>query len=385
MTAPLLNPRLTGFACIRCAATYPVADYLEGCPSCLAQGFPASVAAQFDTLPPLARAGTGHGLQRFADRLGYTCFPSLGEGDTPLLPLHRLATELDLDALHIKCESANPTGSHKDRMSAQFIARALDIGAPGVVAASSGNAGASLAAYAAAAGLACTIVSMPAMPGPWRRAIEMAGASIHIEPDSLSRWRHVRELVRERGWLPATNYLNPPVGSHPFGVDGYKTLGYELAESEACIAADVIIVPTARGDLLWGIYRGLQEQVDEKRLGSLPRLVAVDPFARLSRVLAGDDYRANFAGSSPLVSINGPTVTYQSVAALEGSHGLAVAVDADQAIADQVRLALEGLYLELSSAASLSALRVLKSHDRSIRRAVLVGTSSGYKEETRRA
>jgi threonine synthase len=143
-------------------------------------------------------------------------------------------------------------------------------------------------------------------------------------------------------------------------------------------------VPAARGDLLWGIYRGLQEQVDEDRIGSLPRLVAVDPFARLSCVLAGDDYRANFAGSSPLVSINGPTVTDQSVAALEGSHGRAVAVDADQAIADQVRLALEGLYLELSSAASLSALRVLKSHDQSICRAVLVGTSSGYKEETRR-
>ncbi len=76
-----------------------------------------------------------------------TCsgFDTLGKGDTPLVCLSRLADELGLDSLHAKLESSNPTGSHKDRMNAQFVAPARHRGAPAVIAASSGNAGASLA------------------------------------------------------------------------------------------------------------------------------------------------------------------------------------------------------------------------------------------------
>jgi threonine synthase len=377
MSLAELNPRLRGFACLRCGEPQPIADYSEGCPACLARGYPASVVPRFDSLPPLAEAGTGRGLRRFAERLPYRRFPSLGEGDTPLLPLGRLAAELGLDALHLKYEGANPSGSHKDRMSAQFVARALDIGAPGVVAASSGNAGLSLAVYAAAAGISCLVVMTEGTGTAYREALERAGARVHTEPDSLARWRHVAELVRREGWLSATNYLDPPVGSHPFGVDGYKTLGYELAENPAA-AADVVIVPTARGDVLWGLHLGLAEQLGEGLIDRLPRLVAVEPFPRLSRVLAGEDYRAKFAGSSPLAAINGATVTYQAVTALARSKGTAIEVDPQQAWRDQARLAADDVRLELSSAAALSALRLLLANaDFPIRRAVLIGTAKG--------
>lgn len=378
MSMAEINPRLRGFACLRCGETQPIADHAEGCPACLALGYPASVAPRFDGLPPLAVAGTGRGLRRFAERLPYRRFPSLGEGDTPLLALDRIAAELGLDALHLKHEGANPSGSHKDRMSAQFVARALDVGAPGVVAASSGNAGLSLAVYAAAVGIPCQVVMTEGTGTAYREAIERAGARVHVEPDSLARWRHVAELVRREGWLSATNYLDPPVGSHPFGVDGYKTLGYELAEDPAAAAADVVIVPTARGDVLWGLYLGLAEQLTEGLIDRLPRLVAAEPFPRLSRVLAGEDYRAKFAGSSPLAAINGATVTYQAVAALGRSKGSAIAVDSQEAERDQARLAADDIRLELSSAAALSALRLLLANaDFPIRRAVLIGTAKG--------
>ncbi|HWK67805.1 MAG TPA: pyridoxal-phosphate dependent enzyme [Rhizobiaceae bacterium] len=377
-----INDYLTGFRCIRCVTLHPVADYPEGCPNCSAEHHPASVVPVYaDTIPPAIGGGTGRGMRRFAHRLPYVSFPSLGEGDTPLVDLSGLAEELGLERLSIKLESANPTGSHKDRMSAQFVARARDRGGAGVIAASSGNAGASLAAYAAAAGLHCIIVTTPAISRPWRRAIEMAGADIIYRDDSLERWAIVRDKVREEGYTSATNYLDPPVGSDPFGVDGYKTLGYELAEDQATAEVDAVFVPTARGDLLWGIYRGLADAVAEGRRSSLPRLIAVEPFPRLEQVLAGQDLRTHFPGKSLLVSIGGATVTYQSYVAVTESQGTAIAVSQGQALADQQILARRGLFLELSSAASLTGLRTaIQRSGEAIRSAVLIGTSHSYKE-----
>jgi len=74
--------------------------------------------------------------------------------------------------------------------------------------------------------------------------------------------------------------------SEPCGVEGYKTLGYELAEEAAVTSADVILVSTASGDLLFGIAKGLIEAKQAGVFARLPRLVAVEPFVRVTRVLA---------------------------------------------------------------------------------------------------
>jgi threonine synthase len=335
----------------------------------------------YSGLPALRVDRPGSGTRRFGDRLPFSSFPTLGEGDTPVARLHRLAGELGLDAVDIKLEGSNPTGSHKDRMTSQFVARALARQAPVVAAASSGNAGASLAAYAAAAGLRCAIVTTPKMSPAWRRAIELTGAELHFVEDPLERWRFIRERSATEGWFSATNVSMPPTSSEPFGVDGYKTLAYELALDPQTANADTILIPAARGDLLWGVYAGFKELVDEKFFHRMPRLVAVEPFPRLELALAGADYRGRFTGGSPLVSINGSTLTYQAVAAVQRSGGTAVSVKPEDVIADQHYLAKAGHYLELSAVAALTALRILhakKSFE--LRHAVLIGTSHGYKE-----
>jgi threonine synthase len=385
MNAPdpafVLNPRLLGFRCIRCEARHPVGDYAEGCPACNAAQYPASVVPTYSSMPPLADCRRGKGAARFGPRLGYSTFPTLGEGDTPVARLHRLAGELGLDAIDLKLEGSNPTGSHKDRMTSQFVARALAKRAPVVAAASSGNAGASLAAYAAAADLRCAIVTTSKMSAPWRRAIELTGAELHFVEDPLERWRLIGEKARSEGWFSATNICRPPTGSEPFGVEGYKTLAYELAEDPQTADADTILVPTARGDLLWGIYAGFAELVAEKALYRIPRLVAVEPFPRIELALAGADYRGSFAGSSPLLSINGTTVTCQAIAAVQRSGGTAVSVNSSEVIADQHYLAKAGHYLELSAVAALTGLRVLlTSNPFAVRHPVLIATSHGYKE-----
>lgn len=139
------NERLCGLRCIACSAQYPVQDMPAGCPACAARGTPSSVEAVYSALPRrLAASSSGY---RWGEWLPYTHGVSLGEGNTPCLGLPRLAQRLGIRQLSAKHEGLNPTGSHKDRMSAQAVARALAVDAHKVVLASSGNAAVSAAAY----------------------------------------------------------------------------------------------------------------------------------------------------------------------------------------------------------------------------------------------
>ncbi|MBI1775996.1 MAG: pyridoxal-phosphate dependent enzyme [Proteobacteria bacterium] len=377
-----INNGLRGFQCLKCATVLPVADYPTGCPNCLAADFPASVKPVYTSTGKAPRAGGRGGMARHATLLPYITFPSLGEGDTPLVEVPGLAMELGLAALHVKCESQSPTGSHKDRMSCLVVARAVATGAPAIVAASSGNAGVSVATYAAAAGLRCVIVTTPAMNPIWRRAIEITGAELVATERSLDRWRLVSDHVRAEGWFPATNFIDPPVGSNCWGVDGYKTVAFELFDEAGADGHDFVLVPTSRGDLLWGIYEGYRVLLEERRIQRMPRLVAVEPHPRLTRVLAGEDHRGAFPGESALSSIGGSTVAWQAVLALRSSGGAAIAVSEPQVRRDQECLAHAGLYLELSAAATLTALRGLRE-DGTIKpgaRAALIGTANGFRE-----
>ena len=382
------NERLTGFACKRCGRTYPVnhpsADRGLGCTICLDEGYPASLNMTYEAGRPWTLPDRERGLRRYVDRLPYRTFPTLGEGDTPLVPLPDLAQSFGLQALWLKNEGANPTGSHKDRMSPLVVARAAELGIDTLAVASSGNAGVSLAAYATAAGLRCAVVSTPDMSPAWARAIRLCGAELVLVDKSLERWQLIRAKVDEGLWYPSANHLDPPLGSNPYGVQGFKTIAWEILEVIAPSTPTVIIVPTARGDNLWGIWQGLLEAAEMGLIDQLPRLVAVEPFARLSRVLAGDDYRDKFPGRAPdMPSITGDTATYQAMVALRDSNGLALEAGSADAARAQAQLARLGFYAERSSAAALAGLQKLVSRGEvgQSDRVVMMMTSHGFKEK----
>jgi len=346
-------------ACLRCAETWPAADYEAGCPRCAAEGHASNLR--------LTYVAGGRGIS-----LPYPDALSLGEGTTPLVELPELANELKLGRLSAKLEWCNPTGSHKDRMSAQLIARALDRGAAGVVAASSGNGGLSVAAYAARARLSAEIAATEALPRIYRRAITAHGATLVSFADSMARWEHLAKRVGE-GAFAATNYKVPAIGTNPFGIEGYKTIAAELTLGTM---PDLLVVPSSRGDLLSGIRLGFEE------IGAgVPMLVAAEPFPRLERVLAGADYREQFAGGTAQASIAGSTVTWQAVEALQASAGRAVPVDDGAARIAQRRLAACGLDAELSAASALAALAALAQGGALVgRHAVIVLTGSGLRD-----
>ncbi|WP_210251181.1 pyridoxal-phosphate dependent enzyme [Bosea sp. F3-2] len=350
--------RLSGMSCLRCDAVWPVCEYEAGCPRCAAGGHAANLR--------LTYAAGGSGIA-----LPYPGALSLGEGGTQLIELPGLAAELGLGRLSAKLEWCNPTGSHKDRMSAQLLARALERGVETVVAASSGNGGLSIAAYARRAGLAAEIAVTDALPQSYRKAIASHGATLKSFSDSMGRWTYLSQRVGE-GAFAATNYRVPAIGTNPFGIEGYKTLAAELAEPDP---PDLVVVPCSRGDLLSGMRLGFEE------LGNgLPVLVAAEPFPRLARVLAGADYRETFEGQTVQASIAGSTVTWQAVEALRASAGRAVPVCDEAARAAQRRLAACGLHAELSAASALAALADLaRQRNLAERHAVLVLTGSGMR------
>ncbi|MGN7471934.1 threonine synthase [Brevibacillus sp. SAFN-007a] len=376
------NGLVDKFTCLRCEHEYVPADYFTGCPRCLEQGYPVSLQVTYEQQEPWNINNSARGMFRYVDRLPYRTFPTLGEGGTPIIEVKGLENELGVPTVWIKNEGQNPTGSHKDRMSPLVVARAMSLQCPAVIAASSGNAGVSLAAYAAAAGIHCKIVTTSQIHHLWEKAIRMTGAEIIKVSDSIGRWEIVRKLVEEEGGYPATNYHVPPVGSNLFGVQGYVTVGLEIVEQMQKTPPTAVVVPCARGDLLWGIWAGFVEAKRMRWIEQLPRLYAVEPFPRLVEVLAGRDYRGEFPGDSRLLpSIGGNTVTYQSLHAIQSSGGGAVVVSNEEVEKTQGNLARKGIFAEGASAVTWSAVSKLVQSGKVDEddRIVLIVTSHGFK------
>jgi threonine synthase len=350
---------MAGLRCIGCARSYPVQDLPAGCPDCAGRGAPASLEAVYGDLPAALRAASSG--YRWGAWLPYTHGISLGEGDTPCLELPGLARELGVRQLSAKFEGVNPTGSHKDRMSAQGVNRALEVGARTVVLASSGNAAVSAAAYCAAAGLRCEVATYRQMPEPYVRALARFGARRVVFDHGIDRWTHVRRQVEHEGAFALTNFHVPAVGSSVFCVEAYRAVALECV-ADGCLP-DHVLVPTARGDLLWGLYSGLRDLLGAGLIARMPKLWAVEPFPRLSRVLAGALLQAEFDGLTAQSSIAGSTVTLQQQLAVRQSGGGAVVVNDAEAAKGVSQLAAAGLWVELCAGACLAAVASLRRQE----------------------
>ncbi len=201
---------------------------MSGCPACATDGFKAPLDIVFDYpevtdwLPEAPLPG----LERYAPVLPPVAQElSMGEGGTPLIRYpHPLFTS-DVE-LYLKDESQNPTWSHKDRLNLVVTSAALHVEAKGIVAASSGNHGASTAAYAARSGLPAVILTTP-RPPPLGAFLQAYGQIVVAVPDVHTRWLLTARLVDEFGYHPTSNQTIPPT-NHPFGAEGYKTIAYEL-------------------------------------------------------------------------------------------------------------------------------------------------------------
>ena len=231
---------------------------------------------------------------------------SLGEGYTPLVPL-----AIDgIDTL-AKCEFGLPSGSYKDRGSATLMSYLRSIGAGEAVEDSSGNAGASLAAYAARAGLPLKIFCPADAPSGKLLQIRLAGADLVKVPGARPRTTEALLHYLEQHDAVYASHL-----WHPMFVEGIKTLAFELAEQLTWRAPAAVVFPVGAGSILLGLYRGFMELLDSEIVSSLPLLVAVQ--AEKNCAL----YTAFTNGAEEISEIPPPqTSLADGLAASPGVHG----------------------------------------------------------------
>ena len=242
--------RVLGLQCLRCRELFPPELRFAGCPRCGEAGIAVNLTVKLD-LTGLAGLPSGQlhdpdaprGLWRFRRLMPVSGeHPvTLGEGATPLVHLERLGRRLGLHRLYAKDESRNPTWSYKDRLCSVAVTHAVEAGARVVTISSTGNHGASTAAYAARAGLACVIFTLASVPDTMKTLMQAYGAAVVACPTSESRWALMRESVERLGWYPTSGFVLPPIGSNPYGIEGYKTIAYEVAEDLGWRAPDRLV------------------------------------------------------------------------------------------------------------------------------------------------
>lgn len=182
---------------------------------------------------------------------------SLGEGNTPLVRSRRLGSRLGLEHLYFKLEYVSPTGSYKDRFAAAAISHMVAQEKRLCVATSSGNTGASLAAYCAAAGLGCVIAIVETAPAEKLSQMLAYGAKLHrvrgFGQDSQVTQR-VFDAVRRRGSLPDAATQISAYHYSPAGMTGVETIGDELAE-QLTSGIDHVFCPAGGGGLVLAVAR----------------------------------------------------------------------------------------------------------------------------------
>ena len=334
-----------------------------------------------------AWAGRRAGLWRYSELLPASAAGAvtLGEGGTPLIGCPRLGDSIGLPGLMAKNESQNPTWSFKDRLASVAVSWARENGRRGIAISSSGNAGAAAAAYAARAGLPCIVFTTRAYPGGMQRFMRSYGAMVVAAPTGPDRWVLNRAVAREWGWLAMSNTADPPVGSHPSGIEGCKTIAYEIAQDLGWKSPDAVIIPVAYGDSIAGIHRGFKELLAAGLIERLPRLIAAETYPSLSGALEQNAAGpvATAGGTSQAFSVATPRGTYQALRAIRESEGTAVTVgDSETLQAHRLLAEREGLFVELSSAMPLAAARrMVQSGDLSeTDTVVMLITSSGVKD-----
>ena len=190
---------------------------------------------------------------------------SLGEGCTPLVPFRYRGTK----AL-FKLEWFSPTGSFKDRGASVMMSFLKQQDIQEVVEDSSGNGGAAIAAYGAAAGISVNIVAPSNASPPKIAQIKSYGAKIHLIPGT-------RENTEQAALEMAKNIFYASHNWHPFFLQGTKTLGYELWEDLGFNAPDNIIIPTGAGSNVLGCYMAFMELLEAKQILKLPKIFVVQP------------------------------------------------------------------------------------------------------------
>ena len=288
---------------------------------------------------------------------------SLGEGDTPLIHASRLGEKMGIPNLYLKNDTVLPTGSLKDRSNSVGISVAREWGVKTAAVMSTGNAAASVAAYAAAAGIE-SIVMVPKGTAPSKIVQARAyGARVLVIDGNFDNEvaKLYKAALSEFGWYDC-------LSSNPYRDEGKKSYAYEMVDQMDGRVPDWVIHPTAGGTGIYAMWKGYKELLSLGWIERAPKLVAAQSEAAAPIVAAFEKgstkVEAVVARETIAESIqvgNPVSLGWRALASLRESGGTAVALSDREIFEGQVILArLAGVFAEPAAATSVAAAKKLR-------------------------
>ncbi len=356
------NEEFAGFVCPACGGNLDISyDY-------------ASVAdkvRQTFCLPP---TDMFHYQALLPGAVSPTPFP-LRVGATPLYPVSRLGATIGLNHLYLKDDTVNPSASIKDRASAVVLRRAIDVGADVISAASTGNAGSSLACLAAALGMRAVIFVPATAPIAKLTQMMSFGAQVlAVQGNYDDAFDLSLTASREFGWF------NRSTGYNAFTREGKKTCSYEIWQALDGRVPDRLVVASGDGNLLSGIWKGWRDLHASGLIDRLPKIdcaqsTASDAICRTVRRLREqaearidwstievDQVEASTLADS--IAVDQPRDGLAAVQAVINSGGEAIAVADEEillAITEMARLT--GVFAEPAAATPFAALKQMVANN----------------------
>lgn len=276
---------------------------------------------------------------------------TLLEGNTPLISAPRLAEWLGGGfELYLKYEGLNPTGSFKDRGMTAAITQAAHAGARAVICASTGNTAASAAAYAARAGLKCTVIVPQGKIAQGKLAGALAyGAQVMQIQGNFDRGLEIVKQAAEQLPVVLVNSINP------YRLEGQKTAAFELGDALGD-SPDWLCLPVGNAGNITAYWMGFKQY---QRIGNIhhtPHLLGVQAAGAAPLVEGRIIERPETVATA--IRIGNPARWQEALAALEESGGYIMSVE-DEKIMEAWRMIarLEGVFVEPASATSIAGLK----------------------------
>jgi threonine synthase len=380
---------MTHQECINCGTKYDVNEIVYFCKKC---GDLLEVKYDFEELSKKLEKSNWRNVPlsvwRYKDFMpidDISKIVSLNEGGTGLHSCHKLGKQLGLLQLYVKNEGENPTGSFKDRGMTVGVSKAVELGAKSVICASTGNTSASLAAYAAKAGMRCTVL-IPAGKiayGKLSQAMIYGAKVLQVRGNFDQALDIVLKLAEKHRSIYLLNSINP------FRVEGQKSLGFEICDQLDQEPPDRVIVPVGNAGNISAIWKGFTEF---NRLGfirKLPKMTGIQAEGSAPIVQAiKNNYEKIVPVENPetlatAIRIGAPVSWKKAVNAIRNSDGTAETVTDEEILAAQKLLArVEGIFVEPASASSIAGLIKLVNNGviSKDERVVCVTTGHGLKD-----
>ncbi len=346
-----------GYKCSLCGAEYAPDEVQYVCPK---HGNLGNLDVVLDyaainraASPAAVAASRDYSLWRYLPLLpvgdpGFAGTPLHAAGWTPLYDAAPLAADLGLRRVFLKDDGRNPTASFKDRASAVVVARAREIGAPVIAAASTGNAGAALAGMAAAVGQPAVILAPETAPQAKVAQLLMFGAKVLLVRGNYDQaFDLTLQASREFGWYCRNT------GYNPFTLEGKKTASLEICEQFSALTGDAppgkwktpdrIFVSVGDGNIISGLHKGLKDLFALGWIDRVPKLMGVQA-----------EGSAAFANAWAA-----QTETFTPVSAQTLADSISVDLPRDGVRAVRAVRETGGIFVTVSDAEILDAMRAL--------------------------